>query len=104
MEYIDFRWKYGCLWEIWIFDEEKWITILKLSHREFIFFPDPARRETVDSLNDIPVGLFYHYKKCESSIFRRKKSWPFEKVKKLCVFGHSIVWSKSAALLDIFDV
>ena len=78
----------------WIFDEEKWITILKLSHREFIFFPDPARRETVDSLKDIPVGLFYHYKKCESSIFRRKKSWPFEKVKKLCVFGHLIFGTK----------
>ena len=36
--------------------------------------------------------------------FPTKKPWPFEKVKKLCVFAHLMFWSKSAAFLDIFDV
>ena len=80
MEYIDFCGKYGFLWDV-DFRRRKMDYYIKTIPQGIFFFPDPARRETVDSLKDIPVGLFYHYKKCESSIFRRKKSWPFEKVK-----------------------
>ena len=64
-----FVWNILILWEIWISDEEKWITIFKLSHRKIIFFPDPARRARSGEKNEFPVRLFYHYKKRKSSIF-----------------------------------
>ena len=74
VEYIDFCGKYGFLWDV-DFRRRKMDYYFKIiPQRIHFFFPDPARRETVDSLKDIPIGLFYHYKKCKSSIFPWKNT------------------------------